>query len=75
MTVTTGDIRGGGTSANVECVVYGANGDSGVRKLDASGSPFSRGTTTDFGFSCVALGDIDRLRIWHDNSGLFGAGW
>jgi hypothetical protein len=72
--VTTGDRRGAGTDANVHIVLYGANGDSGVRILDGPGNLFERKQTDTFGFKTIDLGELKKIRIGHDNSG-FGASW
>jgi len=72
--VTTGDRKGAGTEANVHIVLYGDNGDSGVRVLDGPGNLFERKQTDNFGFKTVDLGNIKKIRIGHDNS-VFGPGW
>jgi len=63
-----------GTDANVQIVLFGTNGDSGVRVLDGPGNLFDRKQTDTFGFKTVDLGEIKKIRIGHDNSG-FGPGW
>eukprot|EP01118_Nematostelium_gracile_P009375 TRINITY_DN3151_c0_g1_i3.p1 TRINITY_DN3151_c0_g1~~TRINITY_DN3151_c0_g1_i3.p1 ORF type:complete len:513 (-),score=190.16 TRINITY_DN3151_c0_g1_i3:51-1589(-) len=72
--VVTGDRKGAGTDANVYITLIGENGDSGKRKLEGSGNLFERSQTDTFGFECVDLGDIKKIRIAHDNSG-FGPDW
>ena len=72
-TVITGDRRGAGTSANVSVTIYGDNGDTGDRDLEPKNS-FSRYSTEEFGIEAVDLGPIQRIKIGHDNKGLF-AGW
>jgi len=72
--VTTGDRRGAGTDANVFLTLFGSNGDSGERKLESSGNNFERNQTDSFGIDCVDLGEIERINIRHDNSGI-GPGW
>ena len=64
--VKTGDIRGAGTDANVFAQIFGENGDTGERKLEASGNNFERGHTDTFGIEAVDLGDLTKLRIGHD---------
>jgi hypothetical protein len=54
--------------------VYGENGDSGKRKLEGSGNLFERSRSDNFGFECVELGNISRVIIGHDGSGV-GSGW
>jgi hypothetical protein len=41
--VTTSDVRGAGTDANVAIVLYGEKGDTGERKLESSANDFERG--------------------------------
>ena len=72
--VKTGDIRGAGTDANVFLQLFGANGDTGERKLESGGNNFERGHTDTFGIEAVDLGEIKRARVGHDGSG-FGSGW
>lgn len=72
--VTTGDRRGAGTDANVYLTIYGANGDSGQRKLEGPGNLFERAQTDTFGFDLVDLGELKKITIGHDNSG-FGPSW
>lgn len=65
VTVKTGSIRGAGTDANVFAQLFGENGDTGERKLEASGNNFERGQTDTFGIEAVSLGDLTKLRIGH----------
>jgi hypothetical protein len=41
--VTTSDVRGAGTDANVGIVLYGEKGDTGERRLESSANDFERG--------------------------------
>jgi hypothetical protein len=41
--VTTSDIRGAGTDADVTLVLYGSQGDSGEQRLESSANDFERG--------------------------------
>ncbi|XP_071954737.1 lipoxygenase homology domain-containing protein 1-like [Antedon mediterranea] len=75
--VKTGDVRGGGTDANVSIVVFGMNGDSGELKLKESTThrdKFERNQMDVFKFDMLSLGELTKIRIWHDNAG-FKAGW
>ena len=54
--------------------VYGEHGDSGEKKLDNSENNFERKKTDHFGFKCIELGKLSKIRIWHDNSG-FAPAW
>lgn len=38
-------------------------------KLDTPGNNFERGREDRFSVTCAALGELKRLRIFHDNSG------
>ena len=73
--VRTSDMRGAGTDANVSIVIYGAKGDTGERKLDTSANNFERGMEDVFFIECEPLGELQRVRIGHDNKGLLGSGW
>ena len=41
--MTTSDIRGAGTDADVTVVLYGSQGDSGEQRLESSANDFERG--------------------------------
>jgi len=71
--VRTGTQRGAGTSANVFMVIIGKDGASGELKLETSRNNFERGRTDEFSVEC-SVGEIQRIRIGHDNSG-GGPGW
>lgn len=65
--------RGNGTSANVGLAIYGSDGNTGDisltdRQLDKVF--FSRGSINNFTL-CLQepLGSLEKIRIWHDNSG------
>lgn len=81
ITVKTSDVSGAGTDANVFVLLFGENGDSGeleLRKSETNTNKFERGRTDIFKFNGIlSLGEITKLRVWHDNSGnLFGnANW
>jgi len=70
--VTTGDRKGAGTDGNVHIVLYGTACEKHL--LDGPGNLFERNQTDTFGFTTVDLGDLQKIRIGHDNSG-FGAAW
>lgn len=76
--VHTGDRRGAGTDANVFIILFGENGDSGEMQLSKSlthRNKFERGQTDIFHYeNLLSLGELRKIRIWHDNSGL-GASW
>ena len=72
--ITTSDIRGAGTDANVYLVVYGNKGKSDVVKLDNQSDNFEAGEMDKFKIELSEIGRPYKLRVGHDNSGSF-AGW
>ncbi len=69
-----GNRRGAGTDANVYVTLYGENGDTGPRRLEAAKKPFQRGRTDIFSLEAVDIGAIKRIKIGHDGDKP-GAGW
>ncbi|XP_077633764.1 lipoxygenase homology domain-containing protein 1 isoform X2 [Crocuta crocuta] len=77
VSVKTSDILGAGTDANVFIIIFGENGDSGTLALkqSANWNKFERNNTDTFNFSdMLSLGHLCKLRVWHDNKGIF-PGW
>ena len=72
ISIFTGDRDGAGTSANVSITLCGENGNSGPHVLD--GDPFERNGEATFQIEAVDLGNLRKIRIQHDNSGI-AAGW
>ncbi|XP_032101128.1 lipoxygenase homology domain-containing protein 1 isoform X1 [Sapajus apella] len=75
--VKTSDILGAGTDANVFIIIFGENGDSGTLALkqSANWNKFERNNTDTFNFpDMLSLGHLCKLRVWHDNKGIF-PGW
>ncbi|KAI5096357.1 lipoxygenase-like domain-containing protein 1, partial [Silurus meridionalis] len=71
VTVTTGDVYGAGTDANVFITIYGDMGDSGERKLSQSENnrnKFERGAVDTFSIEAVDLGEVFKICVRHDNS-------
>uniref|UniRef100_A0A3B4YHA8 Polycystin-1-like n=1 Tax=Seriola lalandi dorsalis TaxID=1841481 RepID=A0A3B4YHA8_SERLL len=67
--VKTGWRRGAGTTAHVGISLYGVN-KSGSRHLQRDGA-FQRGGLDQFHLETDHnLGEVWKLRIWHDNTGL-----
>lgn len=66
-------MRGAGTDANVYCVLFGENGDSGelhLKESESGKSPFENNQLDTFAFpKMLSLGQLIKLRIWHDNKG------
>ena len=74
VTTRTSANRGAGTDANVFVEVFGERGTTGRRPLDTSADNFARGATDVFVFESPFLGEIQSVKIGHDNSG-FGPAW
>ncbi|XP_073069093.1 lipoxygenase homology domain-containing protein 1 isoform X1 [Manis javanica] len=77
VSVKTSNILGAGTDANVFITIFGENGDSGTLALkqSANWNKFERNNTDTFNFSdMLSLGHLCKLRVWHDNKGMF-PGW
>ncbi|XP_062933380.1 lipoxygenase homology domain-containing protein 1 isoform X3 [Cynocephalus volans] len=77
VTVKTSNVLGAGTDANVFIIIFGENGDSGTLALkqSANWNKFERNNTDTFNFSdMLSLGHLCKLRVWHDNKGIF-PGW
>jgi hypothetical protein len=57
--VVTGDVRGGGTNANVFITLYGSSGDSGRRPLTQKFRDlFERNQTDKFTLKAIDLGEL-----------------
>lgn len=68
-------LPGAGTDANVSLILFGENGDSGTLALKESNksNKFERNQMDEFNFSdMLSLGDLCKVRIWHDNKGQGG---
>ncbi|KAG1672531.1 hypothetical protein FOA52_002840, partial [Chlamydomonas sp. UWO 241] len=74
ISVYTSDVRGAGTDANVFVELYGSDGTIGRNSLETHGNNFERGNCDVFVVKGTAIGDIEKVVIWHDNKGL-GAAW
>ncbi|ELT98105.1 hypothetical protein CAPTEDRAFT_225952 [Capitella teleta] len=73
----TGDKRGAGTDAKVYVNLIGKNGDSGKRPLNISqrsSNKFESGKTDEFSLEAVDLGEIEKLVVSHNGTGV-GSGW
>jgi hypothetical protein len=69
VTVRTGDVRGAGTDAAVFLTLYGTAGNSGALALENSKDNFERGQVDRFTVE-AAVGEVQYVRIGHDNSGV-----
>uniref|UniRef100_H2LK33 Lipoxygenase homology PLAT domains 1 n=1 Tax=Oryzias latipes TaxID=8090 RepID=H2LK33_ORYLA len=75
--VKTSDIAGAGTDANVWIIIFGENGDTGTLALKEcnKSNKFERKQVDTFRFTDIlSLGDLSKVRVWHDNSGM-APGW
>ena len=74
ITVKTSDLRGAGTDANVYVVIFGENGDSGqlhLKESQTNKDPFERNQQDVFSIpSLLSLGQLVKMRVWHDNKGV-----
>ena len=64
---------GAGTDANVFLIVFGEYGDTGLLALKESGArnKFERKMKDVFRFAdMLSLGELSKIRVWHDNKGL-----
>ncbi|XP_061881566.1 lipoxygenase homology domain-containing protein 1-like isoform X1 [Entelurus aequoreus] len=70
--VKTGEKKYAGTDANVFAVLFGENDDTGTINLKACKSyknKFEQGMINEFTVEAVDLGELEKLRVGHDNSG------
>uniref|UniRef100_A0A3B4DKH5 PLAT domain-containing protein n=1 Tax=Pygocentrus nattereri TaxID=42514 RepID=A0A3B4DKH5_PYGNA len=75
--IKTGEKKYAGTDANVFAILYGEYDDTGIINLKACKShknKFEQGMIDEFTVEAVDLGDLQKLRIGHDNSG-GSSGW
>ncbi|ESO94896.1 hypothetical protein LOTGIDRAFT_144831 [Lottia gigantea] len=75
--VKTRDVVYAGTNAKVTLRIYGSRGDTGPLQLDQSlnhSDPFKRNYIDTFILTAPVIGQIERIKIEHDNSGP-GPGW
>ncbi|XP_071008463.1 lipoxygenase homology domain-containing protein 1 [Oncorhynchus clarkii lewisi] len=74
VTVVTGNMRNGGTNANVFCQIYGEEGKTELISLKSRSNNFERGTTEIYKIEALNVGKLFKIRIGHDGSGV-GDGW
>ncbi|XP_062273857.1 lipoxygenase homology domain-containing protein 1 [Scomber scombrus] len=70
--IKTGEKKYAGTDANVFAVLFSENDDTGIINLKACKTyknKFEQGMINEFTVEAVDLGDLEKLRIGHDNSG------
>ncbi|XP_058257289.1 polycystin-1-like protein 2 [Hemibagrus wyckioides] len=71
LTVTTGHRRGASTSSQITVTLLGSEGESEPHHLTDPDKPvFERGGTDMFLLTTpFSLGELQSIRLWHDNSG------
>ncbi|XP_069463204.1 polycystin-1-like protein 2 isoform X2 [Ambystoma mexicanum] len=71
VTVYTGHRRGAATTSKVTITIYGSEGESDPHHLyDPEKPVFERGGVDIFVLTTLfPLGDLQSVRLWHDNSG------
>jgi hypothetical protein len=72
--VKTGDRWGAGTDANVKFQMFGKNGNSKETLLNNAQDNFERNKEDVFSVESVHLGELDKIRVTVDGSGL-GSDW
>uniref|UniRef100_H3DGZ8 Lipoxygenase homology PLAT domains 1 n=1 Tax=Tetraodon nigroviridis TaxID=99883 RepID=H3DGZ8_TETNG len=75
--IKTGEKKNAGTDANVCAILFGENDDTGIINLKACKNyknKFEQGMINEFIVEAVDLGDLEKIRIGHDNAG-GSAGW
>ncbi|XP_066292476.1 polycystin-1-like isoform X2 [Branchiostoma lanceolatum] len=71
ISVMTGMTRGSGTTAHVGLNIFGSNGKKSGRRVLLKPNAFLRNSTDVFQIAVDgSLGDIIKIKIWHDNTGL-----
>ena len=70
----TGKVDGAGTDANVFITLFGNRGTTREISLDNSENNFEWGKWDEFRARAREVGNIQKIRIRHDNSGR-GPGW
>ncbi|PNH12713.1 Lipoxygenase y domain-containing protein 1 [Tetrabaena socialis] len=74
ITTLTTDIRGAGTDANVFIEIHGDKGAMGETRLDNAENNFERGRSDTFKIKGSDIGNLKKVVIRHDNSGI-GSDW
>ena len=74
ITFKTGSQSGAGTDADVTIKVYGSKLVTNEITLTSQLKNFEKGTTDSFYFESANLGEIEKIKVGHNNK-LFGADW
>lgn len=65
----TSTLQGAGTTANVWFQLHGSAGSGPPQQVAATPQAFARGSVDAWRCRCRQLGQLQRLSVWHDNSG------
>ncbi|KAL5006870.1 hypothetical protein ScPMuIL_015676 [Solemya velum] len=71
--VSTSEVQGAGTDANVYLMAYGEKGKSDEILLENKGDAFEKGNDDKFKIEMAEIGIPYKIRVWHDNKGSFAA--
>lgn len=74
ITIKTGFKSGSGTDAKVSFKLFGSNAYTKEITLESKINQFEKGSTDTFYFESTNLGNIEKIKIWHNNKWL-GANW
>jgi len=74
VTVVTGDVPGAGTDANVYLSIFGDVASSSDNRLNSTLASFEKGQTDVFYLTLPNLGNLQKITIYHDNTGV-APGW
>ncbi|HYK85093.1 MAG TPA: protein kinase [Ktedonobacteraceae bacterium] len=74
VSVVTGDVPGAGTDANVYLSIYGDVASSTDNRLNSTIASFEKGQTDIFYLTLPDLGNLQKITIYHDNTGV-APGW
>ncbi|CAH8592932.1 unnamed protein product [Heterobilharzia americana] len=77
VTVLTGVCRNAGTTSNVFIHLYGTQGDSKdmpLKHKEMEITKFEAGKSEEFILACGKLGEIKKVKVWHDGIGP-DSGW
>ena len=72
--VHTSTVSGAGTDSRVFAVFYGTEGKTDEMPLANKTDNFEKGMTDTFKLELGKIGELTKMRIWHDNAGL-GSAW
>jgi hypothetical protein len=67
--VKTGNVKSGGTDANVYITIHGSKGNSSRLLLDNNANNFEKGDIDTFPLTLADLGELKTITIEHDNTG------